>query len=95
MAERLSDEQKKLRKKLGPILKSYRTLAGLTQLELANKLGFKAYTFVSQLEGGTGKVPSEVIPKMAKAFGVSEKELAKLLLKHYDPDMYKALFGGK
>jgi ribosome-binding protein aMBF1 (putative translation factor) len=52
-------EGKELRKKAGSWLKAQRRAAGLSQMELANRLGFKYYTFISQIENGFGRVPSE------------------------------------
>ena len=42
-------ETKRLRKQAGTWLKELRARAGLSQIELAEILGFKYYTFISQL----------------------------------------------
>jgi len=34
---------------------------GLSQVQLADRLGLKYYTFISQVENGFGRVPSETM----------------------------------
>ena len=64
----------------------------LTQRALADKLKLDYYTFISQVETGTVRVPPENIVGWAKALGVDPQEFAKKLLSCYDPHTYKALF---
>ena len=52
-------DAKQLRKEAGRWLQGMRKKAGLSQIDLANQLGLKYYTFVSQVENGFGRVPSE------------------------------------
>src|SRR4051812_5576106 len=52
-------QSKRLRKQAGVWLKDLRAKAGLSQIELAAQLGFKYYTFISQVENGFGRVPTE------------------------------------
>jgi hypothetical protein len=47
------------RKQAGTWLKGLRGQSGLTQMELADRLGFKYYPFISQVENGHGRVPTE------------------------------------
>ena len=64
----------------------------LTQRALADKLNLSYYTFISQVETGTARVPPESQVAWAKALGVDPQEFAKKLLSCYDPHTYKALF---
>ena len=82
-----------LRKQAGAWLKATREAAGLTQAELAERVGLRYYTFVSQVESGHGRVPIETQGAWAKAVGVDETEFARLLLGLYDPELYRLLFG--
>ena len=82
-----------LRKHAGAWLKAAREAAGLTQAELAEKVGLRYYTFVSQVESGHGRVPIETQAAWAKAVGVDETEFARMLLGLYDPELYRLLFG--
>jgi transcriptional regulator with XRE-family HTH domain len=88
-------EAKQLRKEAGAWLKSLRRAAGLSQTDLAEQLGFRYYTFISQVENGFGRVPSESMEAWAKALNVPRAEFAKTLLGYYDPQLYRLLFKGR
>ncbi|MGA7103203.1 MAG: helix-turn-helix transcriptional regulator [Pseudolabrys sp.] len=85
-------QAKKLRKKAGTWLKEHRTRAGLSQIELAERLGFKYYTFISQVENGFGRVPTESLEEWARALGVDPSSFARELLSYYDPELHRLLF---
>ena len=85
-------QAKKLRKKAGTWLKELRTRAGLSQIELAERLGFKYYTFISQVENGFGRVPTESLEEWARALGVDPSSFARELLSYYDPELHRLLF---
>jgi transcriptional regulator with XRE-family HTH domain len=82
-----------LRRQAGVWLKAAREAAGLTQAELAERVGLRYYTFVSQVESGHGRVPIEAQGAWAKAVGLDETEFARTLLALYDPELYRLLFG--
>jgi DNA-binding XRE family transcriptional regulator len=84
---------KKLRKAGGLHLKALREAASLTQRDLADQVGLRYYTFISQLENGTGRVPPDLYWKFADAFGIDVAEFTKSMLRYYDPFTFKALFG--
>jgi transcriptional regulator with XRE-family HTH domain len=84
---------KQLRKLAGSWLKELRAKAGLSQIELASRLGFKYYTFVSQIENGFGRVPTESMEAWADALGVDPSHFAKELISFYEPELYRLLFG--
>ena len=83
----------KLRKQGGKYLKKLRASAGLTQRELAEATGFKYYTFISQIENGSGRIPPNQYEAYAKAVDADLAEFVKDMLKFYDPYTYKGLFG--
>jgi hypothetical protein len=83
---------KLLRKEAGSWLKDLRRRAGLSQIELAAALGFKYYTFISQVENGFGRVPTESMEAWAEALNIEPSEFARKLLSFYDPEMYRLLF---
>jgi len=87
-------DPKTLRRQAGRWLKSLRENAGLTQADVADKLGLRYYTFVSQVEGGHGRVPSDQIAHWADALGVPRRELATELLRYYEPELFQLLFLG-
>ena len=83
---------KQLRKQAGRWLKVMREQAGLTQADLADRLGLRYYTFISQVEGGHGRVPSEQFEAWAVALGIDPRHFTQVMLKHYDPPVYWLLF---
>jgi len=85
-------QAKQLRKKAGNWLKEMRGRAGLSQIELAQILGFKYYTFISQVENGFGRVPTESLEAWARALGADPSTFARELLSYYEPELYRLLF---
>ena len=92
---RATPNAKQLRKEAGNWLKELRQRAGLSQIELAARLELKYYTFISQVETGYGRVPTESMEAWAEALGIKPAEFARRLLSFYDPDLYRLLFGEK
>jgi transcriptional regulator with XRE-family HTH domain len=80
-----------LRAEGGDYIKRLRLDAGLTQRELADALGLKYYTFISQLENGQGRLPPNLYVKTARVFNVSVKQFALDMLSFYDPHTHAAI----
>jgi transcriptional regulator with XRE-family HTH domain len=89
---RTAPDSKTLRRAAGSWLKELRGRAGLSQMALAEKLGLKYYTFVSQVENGFGRVPTESMETWARALGVDPTEFARKLVSYYDPELFRLLF---
>lgn len=85
-------EARELRKAAGRWLQDHRKRVGLSQIQLAQALGLKYYTFVSQVENGFGRVPSESMEAWARALRVDPAEFARRLLSYYDPELHRLLF---
>jgi transcriptional regulator with XRE-family HTH domain len=85
-------EAKERRRQAGAWLKDLRARAGLSQIQLAEKLALKYYTFVSQVENGFGRVPTDLMEAWARALGVVPQEFAKRLLSFYEPELYRLLY---
>jgi transcriptional regulator with XRE-family HTH domain len=85
-------QSKQLRKQAGTWLKELRGRAGLSQIQLADVLGFKYYTFISQVENGFGRVPVESMEAWAKALDADPSNFAKYLLSFYEPELYRLLY---
>jgi len=81
-----------LRKQAGTWLQERRKVAGLSQIELAQRLGLKYYTFISQVENGFSRVPSDSMEGWARALGIVPAEFARHLLAYYEPELHKLLF---
>jgi transcriptional regulator with XRE-family HTH domain len=89
---RSEPEAKQLRKEAGKWLKELRACAGMSQMELADRLGLKYYTFVSQVENGFGRVPVDSMEAWARALGTTPSGFARRLLGYYDPELHRLLF---
>lgn len=87
-----SEEAKEHRLALGGWLRELREEQGLSQRDLSEVLGLDYYTFISQLENGRGKIPSNRYRDWAQALGQDPKTFVRQLLMHYDPVSYEILF---
>jgi|SRR5690606_29489172 len=81
------------RVEVGRWLRAQREAAGLTQRELAEKVGTLYYTYISQIELGQGKVIPERWDTWAKALNIHPRIFAMKLLEAYEPTAYKLIFG--
>src|ERR1700754_766742 len=92
-AERLpgkpAPEAKQLRKQAGDWLKQRRADAELSQADLAARLGLKYYTFISQVENGFSRVPTELIGAWADQLGLEQRDFTRHLLMYYEPELYR------
>jgi transcriptional regulator with XRE-family HTH domain len=89
---RSEPEARLLRKKAGSWLKELRSAAGLSQMALAERLNLKYYTFISQVENGFGRVPTDTMEAWAAALDIPAPEFARTLLSFYDPELHRLLF---
>jgi transcriptional regulator with XRE-family HTH domain len=83
-----------LRREGGRWLKELRERAGLSQRQLALKVGTEHYTFISQLETGRGRIPPDRYLDWADALGVEARPFVRELLRYYDPITHGILFEG-
>ncbi len=81
-----------MRKDAGTWLKGLRAAAGLSQVDLAQRLGLRYYTFISQVENGFGRVPTDGMEAWARALGQQPAEFARRLLSYYEPELHRLLF---
>ena len=82
----------KLRKEAGQWLRELRECRGLSQRGLAEIVGARNYTFISQLENGRGRIPPGRYLLWAGALGVEPREFVRGLLYYYDPVTYSIVF---
>lgn len=59
---------------LGILVREYRQEKGLTQLDLARRLGFDSPQFISLFERGLSKIPLNVLGKLITILGIPEKK---------------------
>lgn len=87
------DELAALRREAGQWLKDRREALGMSQRELATKVGIEYYTFISQIEAGRGRVPAERYEAYALALDIEPREFTKTMLRYNDTVVYNLLFG--
>jgi ribosome-binding protein aMBF1 (putative translation factor) len=87
-----TDDVAKLRRAAGHWLKKLRETRGLSQRDLAAKVGIDYFTFISQLESGRGRIPPDRYRVWAQALGVEVREFVIHLMQFYDPVTYRVLF---
>jgi len=86
------DETKLRRRDAGAWLKALRQRAGYSQIQLAERLGYKYYTFIAQVENGHGRVPTDGMEAWSLALGEPPATFARRLLSYYDPELHRLLF---
>lgn len=80
------------RKEAGAWLKGLREKAGLTQMDLAVRLGVKYYAFISQVETGFTRLPTQKVEAWANAVGADPPLFAARLLSFYEPELHRVLY---
>jgi len=90
-----NEESLALRSNAGVFLKALRTQTQLTQRDVAEALGLRYYTMISQIESGAARVPPEQYAAYAKTLGVDPALFVRKLTQYYDPHTYRALFGNE
>ncbi|MDO1584592.1 helix-turn-helix domain-containing protein [Rhizobium oryzicola] len=88
------DDQAALRREVGAWLKDRREAAGLSQRDLAMKVGIDYYTFISQIETGRGRVPPERYELYANALKIPVRDFVMTILRYNEPIIYGLLFDG-
>jgi len=81
-----------LRRDGGRWLKGLREARGLSQRDLAARVGAEYYTFISQLESGRGRIPPDRYLLWANALGVEPRRFVRTLMRYYDPVTHTILF---
>lgn len=66
--------------KLAQFLKEKRTLAGLSQKDVATKLGYSTSQFISNWERGISHPPMHTLRKLANMYSVTPDQMFQVLL---------------
>jgi len=74
-----------LRRRGGYHLRQRRVFLGLTQRELAERVGLDTYAIVSQLESGIGRIEPYQYEQWAQALEVPISRLVARVLEYNDP----------
>jgi transcriptional regulator with XRE-family HTH domain len=83
--QRPTSESTRKLQQAGVWLRELRENRGLSQRELADRVGAEYYTFISQLESGRGHIPAERYRIWAHALGTDEFEFVGTLICYYNP----------
>ena len=83
---------KDLRREGGRWLKEQRERLGMSQRDLAHRVGAEYYTFISQLETGRGRIPPDRYKDWASALNMNSQDFVRQILRYYDPITYDLLF---
>lgn len=76
---------------VGPLIKENRKKLGLTQKELAAKLGYKYGNFIGMLEKGQAIFPIERWEQFAKILEIPSQEMLKAIIEERYPRMLYVL----
>lgn len=86
---------KKLFERLGLYLKEKREAAGLSQSEVAKKLGYSSPQFISNCERGLCALPLDTLKTIIKLYSLSPSEVIELILEEQEKHMKSYLMGRK
>ena len=89
------DHRHDLRVEAGAWLRTLREARGWSQREFADRMGTIYHTFISQIEAGRGRIPSERYETWARALEVDPRKFAITMLSFYEPATYELIFGNK
>lgn len=78
---------------LGQYLRSKRLAAGLSQIELSKRLGYKTSQFVSNWELGRSSPPLSTLASVVKLLDIPKAELIEIMLAETKDELLKELSG--
>ena len=84
-----------LHQHLGQFLRDKRVDAGLTQAEIAGKLGYSSPQFISNFERGLCSPPLKNLKALVKLYKIDANELIRLILDEQKNVLASALLGAK
>lgn len=82
---------KELFKVLGDFLQSRRIKAGLSQGDVATKLGYSSPQFISNFERGLCAPPLNKLKMLLALYDLNGEDVMKLMLKEHEKHLRKAL----
>lgn len=68
-------------RQLGAFLRESRMKAGLSQMQVAKKLGYTTAQFISNWERGVSEPPLKALKTLARIYSVSMDEIFQLILR--------------
>lgn len=92
------NQQKKVygaNQELGLLIKEFRTKKKITQLGLAQIMGYTQAAFISQMECGDSKIPLETLGQLIEVLDLPEDKVISLMQKSFQEYLLKELEQGK
>lgn len=80
---------------LGSLIREYRVRKEMTQLQLAEKLGYDSAQFVSLFERGISKIPLETLGQLIVILGIPEKKATSILVSSFESELANKIKHGK
>jgi len=78
-------------KRIGKFLKQHRVKVGLTQSDVAQRLGYTSPQFISNIERGLCSAPIKHLKDFASMYNLDSEELIGLLLSEHESLLRVAL----
>lgn len=80
---------------LGSLIREFRLRKQMSQIDLANKLGYASAQFISLFERGISKIPHETLGQLISILGVPEKKVTGILVNAFEMDLKEKINRGK
>lgn len=80
---------------MGSFIRTQRLAKGLSQLQVANHLGYSSSMTVSLIEAGKMKIPVKAIPKICKILGISERAIIQFFIDEFTSNLRKEIEGSR
>lgn len=80
---------------IGNIVREARLKKGMSQLELADLLGYDSPQFVSLFERGISKVPPETLGRLVVILDIAERKMVQILVQEYEGKLVREIRRGK
>ncbi len=84
------ETEEAMRKKVGELLSLIRVRNGLTQREIARKLGYSSANFIHMVERGQSKIPIKKIKDFVKSYEADVK-VGIAIIRCYHPDTWRLM----
>ena len=81
--------------RFGDLIRQRREQLGLSQTEVARRVGIGSPEFIGMVEVGKRPIPLDRVPRLAAVLELSGPDLCKLALSERHPVLYHALFEGE
>jgi len=89
----MSNRYHEMMSHIGQYLQEKRTATGLTQFQVAKKLGYLTAQYISNIERGVALPPNKALRKLIALYEIPEDELFEMLSKAQSILLEESIFG--